>query len=119
MRELEEYLTTIQTDPNITKHLLQGIHMWRNNAPLIQEPMIIDQHNIGWNGIMEGVMGKHWAEEQEWYRQQNPEVTSGHKWAQLVIRRLWKITWDLWQHRNEMDHKNDQQLELSQLQAQA
>jgi hypothetical protein len=119
MHELEEYLNTIQTDPNITKQLIQGIHMWRNNVPLIQEPMIIDQHNIGWNGIMEGVMGQHWAEEQEWYKQQHPEAKSGQQWAQLVIRRLWKIAWDLWQHRNEMEHKNDQQLELAQLQVQA
>jgi Reverse transcriptase (RNA-dependent DNA polymerase) len=115
LHELEEYLHSIQTDPNITRQLLLGINMWRNDETLTQEPMIIDQNNIGWNGIMEGVLGKHWAEEQDWYKQQQSEVTSGRKWAQLVIRRLWKIAWDIWQHRNEMEHKHDQQIELQRL----
>ena len=113
--DLEEYLNSIQTDPNITRQLLLGLQMWRNDEVILQEPMIIDQNNIGWNGIMEGVLGKHWSEEQDWYKQQKSEVTSGRKWAQLVIRRLWKIAWDIWQHRNEMEHRHDQQKELFRL----
>ena len=71
--------------------------------------MELDQSNIGWEGIIEGTLGKHWSEEQNMYKTQDHDATSGQKWAHLVIRRLWKIAWDVWQHRNEAAHCNDTQ----------
>ena len=65
--------------------------------------------------MLEGLLGKHWSEEQQLYRTENNLATSGRKWAQLIIRRLWKIAWDLWSHRNMEAHKNDSQIQRDQL----
>ena len=44
---------------------------------------------------------------------------SGQKWAHLTIRKLWKIAWDIWDHRNQEAHKHDTQLEMDNLLRQA
>jgi hypothetical protein len=107
MMELEQYLTEIHTDPNITNQLLDGLHIWRNNSYHAPSPMIVDQSNIGWSGILEGTLGRHWEDEQTHFAETNSSATSGRRWAHLVIRKLWKIAWEMWLHRNAQAHRND------------
>jgi predicted Ser/Thr protein kinase len=34
----------------------------------------------------------------------------------MVIRKLWKIAWDIWQHRNHQEHCDDKQKEWERIQ---
>jgi hypothetical protein len=113
--DLHQYLFTIGTDPNIIKQLVTGLHQWRNQQLTDVLPMIADQSQIGWDGIMEGTLGRHWSEEQSIHYQNESEATDGNKWAQLVIRKLWIIAWDLWQNRNNEEHQNDEENERQRL----
>jgi hypothetical protein len=113
--KLEKFLTDLHTDPNIIIQLIDGLHQWRLGTSYAATQMVIDQNAIGWLGILEGILGKHWGEEQTLYKEQDNLATSGQKWAHLVIRRLWKIAWELWQHRNKEAHKNDTSIQLENL----
>ena len=61
----------------------------------------------------------HQINQQTLYKEQNHSATSGQKWAHLVIRKLWKIAWEIWQHRNNEAHKNDSAIQLEELIQQA
>ena len=115
MKELEQYLQELQTAPHIIGQMLDGLDTWRNQSTTAPPPMVIDQNSIGWEGFLEGIIGKHWSEEQQFYRTTNNLATSGTKWARLIIRKLWKIAWDLWSNRNNEAHKNDDQNLMTQL----
>jgi hypothetical protein len=64
---------------------------------------------------MEGCLGIHWQKAQEEFYTKNNIKKSGESWAQLVIRRIWHIAWELWRNRNEKEHKDDQINEIHQL----
>jgi hypothetical protein len=100
MSEFADYLTTIGTNPNIISQLSQGLRGWRQGNLPNHLPMVFDQSQIGWNATLEGILGRHWTDEQNIYHSEVSQATSGKKWAHLVIRKLWRIAWDLWEHRN-------------------
>ena len=64
INEFGQYLQSIGTDPNISSQLLTGLQQWRSGVLSTNLPMIADQSKIGWNGILEGILGRHWKEEQ-------------------------------------------------------
>jgi Reverse transcriptase (RNA-dependent DNA polymerase) len=115
LQELKEYLSDIKTDPNIIEQLVEGLRSWSTKQDPPNQPMIWDQTQIGWNGILEGILGNHWMEEQQIYAQSKTQATNGSKWAQLIVRRLWKIAWEIWSHRNEEAHRNDQNILMENL----
>ena len=108
LQEFSTFLKGTYTDPMIIEQLLAGMKAWRTDTDLPNQPMIIDQSPIGWNGILEGIMGLHWMEQQHHYASTHSKAMNASKWAHLTIRKLWLIAWALWQHRNEEAHKNDQ-----------
>jgi hypothetical protein len=95
LQDLHTYLKELNTDPNIIDQLIKGIENWQNGASYGALPKELDQGNIGWEGIAEGTIGKHWSETQHIYKNQNNLATSGQKWTRLVIRKLWKIAWEI------------------------
>jgi hypothetical protein len=40
---------------------------------------------------------------------------NSQQWAGMVVDRLWKIAWEMWQHRNHKEHKDNINKELAQL----
>jgi hypothetical protein len=64
---------------------------------------------------LEGTLGLHLMEEQAIYASEVSQATNAAKWAHLVMRKLWKISWALWENRNEEEHKSDQDNHLKQL----
>ena len=97
---------------------MDGLNSWRDQVTTAETPMVQDQSNIGWTGVLEGILGRHWEDEQDHFKEIETEATSGSKWAHLIVRKLWKIAWDLWMNRNEEAHRHDDQQELDDLLAQ-
>jgi hypothetical protein len=116
---LENELLQQQTDPAIAKQLCYGLLLWQEKQNNIGGQRLLEtQSKIGWNGIMEGCLGEEWKMEQELFFKENAIKKSGERWAQLVIRKLWKIAWEIWQHRNKRSHLQDEQYELERVRSQ-
>jgi hypothetical protein len=117
IEELKLFLQKVGTYPEIITQLLEGLESWKHQTPFPAKPMIWDQSQIGWNGVIEGVLGLHWMEPQDHYTNDNQKAVNGSKWAHLIIRKLCKIAWELWQNRNAEAHSNDQEQLLERLHA--
>jgi hypothetical protein len=107
IQQLQLTLQEADTDPDITRSLCLGLNKWRDNSPMENNWLLNEQSMIGWDGIMEGCIGRHWQQHQSSYYTDNNIPKKGNKWAQLVIRRIWLIAWRLWEKRNNREHKDD------------
>ena len=55
---------------------------------------------MGWSAAFEGRWGTLWAPVQDSYYKWLGSRKSGRRWLTAMIGRIWKVAWDLWEHRN-------------------
>jgi hypothetical protein len=120
IRDLQLWLADNGTDPSITDSLITGLQAWRRDpdgTPTLDaaNTLLGAQSQIGWNGVLEGVLGREWTNQQSTYFKDQNSRRSGHRWMSILIRRLWKIPWELWQHRNHKEHLQDHEKMVTQL----
>ena len=61
---------------------------------------LVQQDLIGWTSAIEGRWGTLWAPLQDAYYKFLNCRRSGRRWLIALIERMWKVSWDLWDHRN-------------------
>ena len=49
-----------------------------------------------------------WSELQQQYYHTQSSRRSGKLWMSKIIRKLWKIAWQLWTHRNQALHDTEE-----------
>jgi hypothetical protein len=76
-----------------------------------EDDLTMHQNSIGWNGMLEGGFSYAWAKAQQAYLEGLSSRRTGFKWQVEVCRRIWKIPWSMWKHRNDVEHTNDLQQE--------
>jgi hypothetical protein len=58
------------------------------------------QDAMGWDAAFEGRWANNWVDIQNRHFKNNQLRRTGLRWLTAVIRKLWLIAWDLWEHRN-------------------
>jgi hypothetical protein len=61
-----------------------------------------EQTAIGWDAAMEGRWSSLPIDIQQRHFTQIKKKRSGKRWLTAIIKRMWDISWDLWQHRNDV-----------------
>jgi hypothetical protein len=117
--KLSSWLEDQYTDPALKDGLLLYLDSWRSNLPLPPTPLEFtdlfqSQTAIGWN-LLEGWLSSSWADTQQAYLSSIRSRRSGRRWLISLIKKLWDVSWDLWDHRNGIMHRNAQQLQSADL----
>jgi len=60
----------------------------------------ITQHDIGWQFILEGWLCREWEYLQHECFKEDGSKATGKRWLTELIKKLWAVAWDLWEHRN-------------------
>jgi hypothetical protein len=115
MNNLKTELQAAQTNPVIMEQLILGLNLWRKGETQDTYDLVAQQTQIGWNTALEGCIGQIWQDTQEYHIQMEQVQQRSQKWANMVVRKLWRITWDMWQHCNLKEHKDDKEKESSQI----
>ena len=63
-----------------------------------------EQEDIGWWNMMLGLHSNKWQIIQQAHYKRIGSKRSAKRWTSLVIRKLWEIAWDMWQHRCRVAH---------------
>ena len=122
VQELDTRLKDIRTCPDLRKLLLNIINKWRSgeevqNVTPIEfescEGIFAAQKKIGWRNMIGGCFANEWSSAQEEYYKWLGMRRTGERWVAEVIKRLWDISWDLWQDRNDLLHKTSRKDILS------
>jgi hypothetical protein len=62
---------------------------------------------MGWGIFFEGWMNVAWEEAQQNYCSLLKSRHNSKMWAISLIKKLWIVAWDLWEHRNGILHQKD------------
>ena len=122
IQDLDDRLKDIKTCPDLRKLLLNIINQWRSgeevqNVSPIEfescEGVFMAQKEIGWRNMMGGCFANEWSSAQQDFYKWLGMRRTGERWVAEVIKKLWNISWDLWQDRNDVLHKTSRNELLS------
>jgi hypothetical protein len=119
--DLQTWLENCGTDPFIKDSLITGLRKWRQapdgSVDAGSNSLLSAQARIGWNSVLEGCFSNSWTQTQKKIFQRQNSKRSGNRWMTQLIKRIWKIPWDLWQQRNHKEHLQDQERLVGKLRA--
>ena len=122
LQDLDQNLERLRTIPIIRFHLVETLRQWRITGQVSpsafpssimnksQFEPFSEQHRIGWKQFMEGLITKKWGQLQETYKDRIQNMT-GETWAKKVIQLIWKMNFEIWNHRNTKLHESEGFLE--------
>jgi hypothetical protein len=95
-------MQSTQTNPIIIDTLHNNLLNWLLDKPhhSSRTPLETSQDSLGWHLLLEGIFASTWAETQNAYYIQIGKKNSGHRWLVELIKKMWKIAWDIWTYRN-------------------
>jgi hypothetical protein len=102
-------MTQALTLPEIKQAILNRITTVRNqeavNPPLYCKwpglnDLISAQDTVGWRNFMEGGILQEWAAKQQEYYDWLQKRNTGKRWITTLIKKLWEISWNMWEQRN-------------------
>jgi hypothetical protein len=111
--DLNEWMSSVNTDPDIQSAILHFLQSWRNNTtPTITldsdiAQLIQKQDTLGWQQFFEGWIPVCWEEAQQLYYSLIQSHCTGRRWIISLIKKLWNVAWDLWEHRNGILHNKE------------
>jgi hypothetical protein len=108
LSQLAEWLVKAKTMPDLRKAIITQLTAWRNNdePPLPQynwpgvNDLITKQSTLGWRNFLEGGVLQEWAAKQQAYYNWLNRKNTGRRWITTLIKKLWEISWNMWEQRN-------------------
>jgi hypothetical protein len=106
---LDEWLKKALTLPDLQKAILSRLRSWRNQEAEWPAPsynwtgvndLVVNQDLIGWHAFIEGAVLKAWAAKQQEYYDWLERRNTGKRWLTTLIKKLWEISWNMWEQRN-------------------
>ena len=105
---LERWLKKSLTMPDIQKAIMSRLRLWREDTVLQAtsftwpgvNDLIQEQDKIGWRAFLEGCIVKNWAAKQQEYYTWLKRRNTGKRWATTLIKKMWEISWNMWEQRN-------------------
>jgi hypothetical protein len=107
---LRSWMAYAHTDPELASLILTSLNNWRYTVPAGAPPLRLAdlvqyQHTIGWGKFLEGWLSNEWQAIQQRYYDSLCMRRTGRWWTMALIKKLWDIVWDLWEHRNNILHE--------------
>jgi hypothetical protein len=75
--------------------------------PFFLREAIDQQKSMGWNLMLEGLMAAEWELVQQAYYMFIMSRRTGKHWLVSIIKKLWQVAWDLWDHQNKVLHEKE------------
>ena len=117
LTEFKYWLIEMYTTPILAQNICNRLQQWRSNSefPILPGSLtppiraaIRDQDSLGWDKFLLGFWSNQWEGAQERYLQSIQSKITIKRWITAIIRKLWDIVWDMWEHRNEKLHHSEQ-----------
>ena len=99
--------------PELKTAILARLRSWRNPPTCPYRPATItnlfglrsavhQQDSIGWYNFCMGRLGTNWQAVQQRYYEWLTRRNTGKAWVKALIQKVWAVSWDMWDHRNEV-----------------
>ena len=116
LAELAVWMKKEKTHPGIRAAIIGYLKAWQADGPppnlvgqqFFDVPVAIaNQNTIGWQAMMDGSLAQGWQSSQQRYYEYIRSKKTGLRWTSALIRKLWQIAWDMWEHRNGILHDKE------------
>jgi len=108
LNKLKQWLRAQGTEPEVRETLLSNLEAWSNDTlpepSTASTPLRDEQTKIGWDRLLDGWLSQYWRSQQEKSWSQVRSRKSSRRWTSALIKKLWDISWDMWDHRNQELH---------------
>jgi hypothetical protein len=107
----QEWLRDANTNPEIAEAIVSNINHWRAVTQAARhyswrvQNAVDQQSDIGWQYSLEGWLSIEWEMIQQEYLKDMGSKASGKWWITELIKKLWGVAWDLWEHHNGSLHE--------------
>jgi hypothetical protein len=111
LNTLDTWLISVDTDTILRNTIIDNLRLWISATPFpthSRSPLAIAQDLIGWQYLIEGILPQCWVFHQHTHYRCLGQRKQGRRWATQLILKLFDIAWDLWEHRNGLVHRIDQ-----------
>jgi hypothetical protein len=115
--KLSDWLNQVDTDPDIIHYLMLYLNSWRSSTPFIytsapryMHECLAAQEALGGHRLLMGWILRDWSIWQQSYYDRCRSKRSGQRWVTLLIKKLWEVAWDLWEHRNDILHHQENEV---------
>jgi hypothetical protein len=117
MEDVRNWLSLQNTHPEMTRVILESLNRWRSgeipaattHIKWLQD-LVNKQNESGWHNFFEGMLVKDWRKAMVQYLERTRSKKSSKRWTAALIRKLWQVAWDLWEHRNGFLHESGDNL---------
>jgi hypothetical protein len=116
---IELKLRQLNTDPTLRHIILHYLSGWQSGVsgnyvpPRNLMAALQEQNRIGWHRFFEGWLSPKWLEAQQRYYSATKSSKTSRWWVTALIQKLWETAWDLWEHRKEVLHEQENQVTRS------
>jgi hypothetical protein len=77
----------------------------------------LEQDSIGWYSFLLGRLSTRWSDAQQRYTESISKRNSGRRWTIAILKKVWDISWDMWEQRNGIVYETLHPCRLTQLHA--
>jgi hypothetical protein len=104
-------MTEVGTLPDIKESVLHYLDSWRSpvnhgRSSIPTSIKLLDlQGECGWQCLLEGFVSRQWAARQQSYYLMTHSHCTGKRWITELIKKLWAVAWNQWEHRNRVLHE--------------
>ncbi len=109
--KLLDWLTKVDTAPEISFHLCLTLRRWRKRRGTDNyvnpdwtgslKRVFEHQASLGWHNFLEGILSTGWADLQQKHYDSISSQKKGAKWAGSLSIQLWKLVFGMWEDRNK------------------
>ncbi len=107
-------LRTIKTGKDIRRTILAHVREWMNGNGPARRPIpqhlrdaVHEQTTLGWDQFMKGRIATSWVPLQSTEFVGRQLRNTGKSWAAALIVAIWDLSWQMWDHRNDILHNSD------------
>jgi hypothetical protein len=118
--KLELQLAYMQAPHHLISAIISFLDSWRTGSDFHINPlwdidtqiMMTNQQSIGGKLTMEGCIHSSWRDIMQLYLTGLSSKVNGERFVTSLIKHLWQIAWDMWDHRNRALHEMETNAEL-------
>ncbi len=114
LKVFDTRLRTIKTSKDIRRTMLAHVRAWMNGTrPYIRptpqhlRATVSNQTMLGWDQFLKGRIAKSWVPLQATDFDARQLRNTGKSWAAALTVAIWELSWQIWDHCNDILHNRD------------
>jgi len=107
---LNNWLIAQKAEPIVRTTIIQCLKAWQMEGVDTSQGLGFSTHlqdKLGWNLALDGVLTEQQRTQQELYWQWIKSRHLVQRWTAELIKKMWKLLWEMWQHCNSMLHETE------------